>query len=144
MSGIPADIVIEDQRHALVYYASEIERLQRLLRDIRADEQTAHWHEDINATLATVDMVPFDIRTGEPITASQLPNTRLDSPLREQIGRDMRTTDQPTVSLRDFEDLSGGPYRPCTCHPDDNPPRPCPQKYALAECRATPDKSSPG
>lgn len=26
--------------------------------------------------------------------------------------------------------------RPCTCHPDDNPPVPCPQKYALGECRA--------
>jgi hypothetical protein len=26
--------------------------------------------------------------------------------------------------------------RPCTCHPDDNPPRPCPRKYALSECRA--------
>ena len=26
--------------------------------------------------------------------------------------------------------------RPCTCHPDDNPPVPCPQKYALSECRA--------
>lgn len=25
--------------------------------------------------------------------------------------------------------------RPCTCHPDDNPPRPCPRKYALEECR---------
>jgi hypothetical protein len=25
--------------------------------------------------------------------------------------------------------------RPCTCHPDDNPPVPCPQKYALTECR---------
>lgn len=24
----------------------------------------------------------------------------------------------------------------CTCHPDDNPPVPCPQKYALTECRA--------
>lgn len=27
--------------------------------------------------------------------------------------------------------------RPCTCHQDDNPPVPCAQKYALAECRAT-------
>jgi hypothetical protein len=27
--------------------------------------------------------------------------------------------------------------RPCTCHPDDNPPVPCPRKYALTECRAT-------
>lgn len=26
--------------------------------------------------------------------------------------------------------------RPCTCHPDDNPPKPCPKKYALSECRA--------
>lgn len=26
--------------------------------------------------------------------------------------------------------------RSCTCHPDDNPPRPCPRKYALNECRA--------
>ena len=26
--------------------------------------------------------------------------------------------------------------RTCTCHPDDNPPRPCPQKFALSECRA--------
>ena len=25
--------------------------------------------------------------------------------------------------------------RPCTCHPDDNPPRPCPRKYALADCK---------
>lgn len=25
--------------------------------------------------------------------------------------------------------------RPCTCHPDDNPPRPCPHRYALSECR---------
>ncbi len=26
--------------------------------------------------------------------------------------------------------------KPCTCHPDDNPPHPCAQKYALSECRA--------
>jgi hypothetical protein len=26
--------------------------------------------------------------------------------------------------------------RPCTCHPDDNPPVPCPRKFALTECRA--------
>lgn len=25
--------------------------------------------------------------------------------------------------------------RPCTCHPADNPPQPCEQKYALTECR---------
>lgn len=24
--------------------------------------------------------------------------------------------------------------RPCTCHPDDNPPTPCARKYAFTEC----------
>lgn len=26
--------------------------------------------------------------------------------------------------------------RPCTCHPDDNPPRPCPGQFALRDCFA--------
>lgn len=26
--------------------------------------------------------------------------------------------------------------RTCTCHPDDNPPSPCPRRFALNECRA--------
>lgn len=26
--------------------------------------------------------------------------------------------------------------RKCTCYPDDNPPVPCPRKFALTECRA--------
>lgn len=26
--------------------------------------------------------------------------------------------------------------RDCTCHPDDNPPKPCAQQFALTECRA--------
>ena len=25
--------------------------------------------------------------------------------------------------------------RPCTCHSDDNPPKPCAKRYALSECR---------
>lgn len=25
--------------------------------------------------------------------------------------------------------------RPCTCHPDDDPPAPCPRMYSLADCR---------
>jgi hypothetical protein len=25
--------------------------------------------------------------------------------------------------------------RPCTCHPDDNPPIPCAKQYALSECK---------
>lgn len=30
--------------------------------------------------------------------------------------------------------------RPCTCHPDDNPPVPCQKKYALSECRKAADE----
>lgn len=33
--------------------------------------------------------------------------------------------------------------RPCTCHPDDNPPVPCPRKYALSECRAAAPSPTP-
>jgi len=29
--------------------------------------------------------------------------------------------------------------KPCTCPPDDNPPQPCPRKYALSECRRAAD-----
>jgi len=29
--------------------------------------------------------------------------------------------------------------RQCTCHPDDNPPKPCPRKFALRECREAAD-----
>jgi hypothetical protein len=25
--------------------------------------------------------------------------------------------------------------RTCSCHPDDNPPAPCPRRHALRECR---------
>lgn len=25
--------------------------------------------------------------------------------------------------------------RPCTCHPEDNPPTPCAHKYASRDCR---------
>lgn len=35
------------------------------------------------------------------------------------------------------------PEKPCTCHPDDNPPRPCPKKYALDECRAADTDTTP-
>jgi hypothetical protein len=30
--------------------------------------------------------------------------------------------------------------KPYTCHPDDDPPAPCPRRYALSECRA-PDQA---
>lgn len=32
--------------------------------------------------------------------------------------------------------------KPCTCHPDDNPPVPCAQQYALTDCRQTAQHST--
>jgi hypothetical protein len=40
-------------------------------------------------------------------------------------------TEPPRPGLRESEPL------PCTCHPDDNPPVPCAQKYALSQCLLT-------
>lgn len=58
----------------------------------------------------------LDKRSVEP-TASRSTQRRLAA---------MKGEPQPT-----FEPSE----KPCTCHPDDNPPRPCPRKYALSECR---------
>ena len=33
--------------------------------------------------------------------------------------------------------------RLCTCHPDDNPPQPCAERYALADCRTAAIKRAP-
>jgi hypothetical protein len=32
--------------------------------------------------------------------------------------------------------FNGSEPHPCTCHPDDNPPVPCAQRYAYSECVA--------
>ena len=45
-------------------------------------------------------------------------------------------TQEILQALRNIEDKIMAAPRPCTCHPDDNPPRPCAQRYALSECRA--------
>lgn len=40
--------------------------------------------------------------------------------------------------LAAMSDGDAGPYaedKPCTCHPDDNPPVPCAGMYALDACR---------
>ena len=42
----------------------------------------------------------------------------------------------PGSGTPDWRSTREPPPRPCTCHPDDNPPHPCPRRYALEECRA--------
>jgi len=60
--------------------------------------------------------------------ATPIPDTSAGE--REVVQQSIATkqsTDATAASV-----LSG---RPCTCHPDDSPPSPCPQKYALSHCR---------
>lgn len=40
-------------------------------------------------------------------------------------------------------EVTGLADRSCTCHPDDYPPVPCPQKYALTECRKAAAERAP-
>ena len=45
-------------------------------------------------------------------------------------------TDKATpAKVRLTDGLGVSEKRSCTCHPDDKPPIPCAQKYALGECR---------
>jgi hypothetical protein len=43
--------------------------------------------------------------------------------------------DRITIDGIDYVRAEGMSNLPCTCHPEDNPPVPCPHKYALDECR---------
>lgn len=38
--------------------------------------------------------------------------------------------------MADPDEAAAVDTRTCTCHPNDNPPVPCPRKYALTHCRA--------
>ena len=44
------------------------------------------------------------------------------------------------IERRMNNDHESSMQRACTCHPDDNPPVPCPQKFALSECRAAAER----
>ena len=39
-----------------------------------------------------------------------------------------------TAALAFAAGQSCGDARPCTCHPDDNPPQPCEHRYAFRDC----------
>lgn len=50
------------------------------------------------------------------------------------------TDEQLFSESRVIEPNSVADAKPCTCHPDDNPPVPCAKQYALSECRSVADK----
>lgn len=73
--------------------------------------------------------------------AALLRQSASGEPSEEQVDRAIHAFDQkvsPRQGMRAALQASGiHGQRSCTCHPDDNPPVPCPQKYALTECRAS-------
>src|SRR5438105_1892685 len=60
----------------------------------------------------------------------------------EELGK-LGKTIASALAIAERHIKEGAKDGPCTCHPDDNPPVPCPKKYALSECRATAAASSP-
>jgi len=67
--------------------------------------------------------------------------------LDEDIGPVFRTTSQQIALIEQRAEIAAKRViavlsrqqeeagRPCTCHPDDNPPNPCARRYALSECQ---------
>lgn len=66
------------------------------------------------------------------------PRCRPMKPLTEDELRDELNNTNTTADVRSSRPTSGGAVtqRACTCHPDDSPPKPCAQRYALGECQA--------
>lgn len=66
----------------------------------------------------------------------------LDTGLQcDQCLADLMPVQEALRELQRLRSSGGASERPCTCHPDDNPPTPCPRKYALQECRAAAEPS---
>lgn len=42
---------------------------------------------------------------------------------------------------RDRAEQETKPTRSCACHPEDNPPVPCPGKHALSDCQAAAERA---
>lgn len=64
-------------------------------------------------------------------------NTRA-TPIPDTSAGERERTVQPSIATKQSTNATAASVlsdRPCTCHPDDSPPMPCPQKYALSHCR---------
>lgn len=92
--------------------ADEIERLRRIGTTEPCEKCNSPMMVCLQAKLAEARRAIFDY----------LPKNPDDDGLRERRLRNFLASDKGTDD------------RPCTCHPDDNPPKPCPRKYAYSEC----------
>lgn len=111
--------------------------------------------ERLNAKIASLDDVIdyWKCRAGD-VTASEPSECSYESEDGDTLTYDTGCGNifrlDPMLELYEFCPYCGkrvavkSEERPCTCHPDDNPPRPCPRKYALSECRKAAAKSGGG
>ena len=94
-----------------------------------ADEKPALWMQSNHVSLAGK----------QPFMARCAP-TQLQP---DFVPLHLHPAPQPQPVLSGYGDYGAaipGIEQPCTCHPDDNPPVPCAQKYALSECREAPQR----
>lgn len=78
--------------------------------------------------------IAFDARPHNHVEAAEDMLDRLRDPILEpRLGTDGPIGFEDDV-LEKYAVDSNQPPRNCTCHPSDNPPRPCPRKHAFSEC----------
>lgn len=129
---VPAELLEEATSLALVISGHFCENPDEWLRGhekrLRELEQIARSRV---SPLATDDGIPAADR---PAVLKSLCEDQQLPGCKSYLDRGLRCPICPDVPLSGGSPLRDD--RPCTCHPDDNPPVPCPKKYALSECRA--------
>jgi hypothetical protein len=62
-------------------------------------------------------------------------HSALESVANVAIGYGVALASQLANAVRRWFTHRTERIRPCTCHPDDRPPGPCPRRYAASECQ---------
>jgi hypothetical protein len=71
---------------------------------------------------------------------------RVEQPARSVTAQEdklLRNAAKRSATLVGAGRLAQGDTRTCTCHPDDNPPTPCPRKFAYSDCVAAAQGDAP-
>ena len=73
---------------------------------------------------------------------AKLAGLSVETVIRVAIATEFRRHARIAAGERETDVMTDYDYardtRTCTCHPDDNPPKPCARKYAYSECSKVP------
>lgn len=92
--------------------------------------QLAYW---VGLARDTIQALPLPGETNGDAELGRLRNIEANAVALDKAVAEFGV--KPEYVSEAFQALSDALAKPCTCHPDDNPPRTCPQMYALSECR---------